>query len=94
MIKLFRLQSGEQVIAEILGVSETVTMVKNPIVLVPDQEGNVSFMPWAPMAEKEVEVEVYSRHIVYMTTPAVELQKNHEEIFSPIITPGKKGLIL
>ena len=94
MIKLFRLQSGEQVVAEVLGISETATIVKNPIALVPDQEGNVSFVPWAPMAEKDVEVEVYSRNIVYVTTPAEELQKNYEEIFSPIITPGKKGLIL
>ena len=94
MIKLFRLQSGEQVVAEILSETELKTTVKNPIILVPDQEGNVSFMPWCPMAEKDVEVEVYSRSIVYVTTPAAELQKNYEEIFSPIITPGKKGLIL
>ena len=94
MIKLFRLQSGEQVVAELLSETEVKTTVKNPIALVPDQEGNVSFVPWCPMAEKDVEVEVYSRNIVYVTTPAEELQKNYEEIFSPIITPGKKGLIL
>lgn len=94
MIKLFRLQSGEQVIAEVLGISDTATIVKNPIALVPSQDGNVNFVPWAPLAEKDVEVEVYSRNIVYVTTAAEELVQNYEEIFSPIITPGKKGLIL
>ena len=94
MIKLFRLQTGEQVVAEVLETCETATILKNPILLVPDQEGNVSFVPWAPMAEKDVEVELFSRHIVYATTPAEELQNNYEEIFSTIITPGKKGLIL
>ena len=94
MIKLFRLQSGEQVIAEILSETELKTTVKNPIALVPSQDGNVNFVPWTPLAEKDVEVEVYTSTMVYMTIPAEELVQNYEEIFSPIITPGKKGLIL
>ena len=94
MIKLFRLQTGEQVIAEILSETELKTVVKNPVALVPDKEGNVNFMPWTPLAEKDVEVEVYNATMVYMTTPDADLVKNYEEIFSPIITPAKKGLIL
>jgi len=94
MIKLFRLQSGEQVIAEILSETELKTIVKNPVALVPTQGGDINFVPWAPLAEKDVEVEVYTRTMVYMTTADADLVKNYEEIFSPIITPGKKGLIL
>ena len=93
-IKLFRLETGEQVVGEVSFYGETTVALSNPIILVPDQEGNVSFMPWAPMAEKDKDVEVYTRHIVYTATPAEELEKNYKEIFSPIITPDKKGLIL
>ena len=94
MIKLFRLQTGETVVAEVSLSGETTVSLVNPILLVPDQEGNVSFVPWAPMAEKDKDVEVYTRNIVYTTTPAEELVQNYKEIFSPIITPEKKGLIL
>ena len=93
-IKLFRLQTGETVVADVTIYGEQVVALVNPILLVPDQEGNVSFVPWAPMAEKDKDVEVYIQNIVYTATPAEELVQNYKEIFSPIITPEKKGLIL
>lgn len=93
-IKLFRLQTRETVVADVTIYGEQVVSLVNPILLVPDQEGNVNFVPWAPMAEKDKDVEVYIQNIVYTATPAEELVQNYKEIFSPIITPEKKGLIL
>ena len=49
-IQLIRLQSGEQVLGEydtITGIDGTFTL-KNPVALVPTQDGNINFVPWPP----------------------------------------------
>jgi len=92
-IRLLRLQSGEQVIAECADFTQEVFSVRNPVALVPTQDGNINFVPWCPLAEKDTDVEVRSATVVYSAVPNEELVKNYEEIFSPIITPNK-GLIL
>ena len=93
-IQLIRLQSGEQVIAETVDSSEDLYSLKNPVALVPTQDGNINFVPWSPLSEKDSIVALRVAHVVYSAVPNEELVKNYEEIFSPIITPTNKGLIL
>ena len=91
-IQLIRLQSGEQVISE---VSDTVGIyLINPVALVPTQDGNINFVPWCPLAEKDTPVTVKESNVVYYATPNEELVKNYKEIFSPIITPQNAGKII
>ena len=89
-IQLIRLQSGEQVISE---VSDSLELI-NPVALVPTQDGNINFVPWCPLAEKDTPVTVKEANVVYYATPNEELVKNYKEIFSPIITPQNAGKII
>ena len=89
-IQLIRLQSGEQVISE---VSDSLELI-NPVALVPTQDGNINFVPWCPLAEKDTPVRVREANVVYYATPNEELVKNYKEIFSPIITPQNAGKII
>mgnify|MGYP000415712095 CR=1 FL=1 len=94
-VKLFRMQSGEEVIADLIEDKGETMVIANPIVMVPGHDGKIGFAPWCPLVAEEVkELEIRSSFTVYVTIPNVQVVKNYEEIFSPIITPSNKGLIL
>ena len=96
-IQLIRLQSGEQVISEAAlprTRSDDMVELMNPVALVPTQDGNINFVPWCPLAEKDTPVSVREANVVYYATPNEELVKNYKEIFSPIITPQNAGKII
>ena len=44
-VKLIRLVSGEEIIAEVLDWSNGIVTVKNALVVIP-QQGQVGFAPW------------------------------------------------
>ena len=94
-VKLFRMQSGEEVIADLIEDKGETMVIANPIVMVPGHDGKIGFAPWCPLVAEEVkELEIRSSFTVYVTIPNEQVVKNYEDIFSPIITPSSKGLIL
>ena len=94
-VKLFRMQSGEEVVADLIEDKGETMVIANPIVMVPGHDGKIGFAPWCPLVAEEVkELEIRSSFTVYVTIPNEQVVKNYEEIFSPIITPSNKGLIL
>ena len=46
-VKLFRIVTGEEIIAEYVSEDETTITVKNGLVVLPTQTGSVGFAPWA-----------------------------------------------
>lgn len=94
-VKLIRMHSGEELVAELIEDKGDTLVLGNPIVMVPGRDGNIGFAPWCPLAAEDVaSLEVRSSYTVFVTVPNPEVVKNYENIFSPIITPDKKGLIL
>lgn len=94
-IKLLRLTTGEEVIADLVREGEYTYEVANPIVMVPGNDGKIGFAPWCPLVAEEVKtITIRASVVVYVTVPNVQVVKNYEQIFSPIITPDNKGLIL
>lgn len=94
-IKLLRLTTGEEVVAELISETESTYELANPIVMVPGRDGNVGFAPWCPLAAEEVKtLTIRAAVVVYVTLPNSQVVENYEQIFSPIITPSNKGLIL
>ena len=94
-VKLFRMQSGEEVVAELVSETEQTYNISNPIVMVPGRDGNIGFAPWCPLVAEDVkEITIRSSFVVYVTLPNEQVVKNYLDIFSPIITPNNKGLIL
>lgn len=94
-IKLLRLTTGEEVIADLVREGEYTYEVANPIVMVPGHDGKVGFAPWCPLVAEEVKtITIRAAVVVYVTLPNTQVVENYEQIFSPIITPANKGLIL
>ena len=89
-VKLIRMRSGEDVVADIVEENENITTIENPIVAVPSpQQGQIAFAPWSPLAEKK-KIEVINDYIVYITNPQSEIVEEYNTMFGKISTPTKK----
>jgi len=94
-VKLIRMNSGEDVIADLINEEAEVLVVSNPIVLVPGQGGTLGFAPWSPVLSPDVkEIYIRSDYVVFMSEPNEDVVNNYNQIFSPIVTPSNTGLIL
>ena len=94
-VKLIRMNSGEDVIADLISQEAETLVLSNPIVLVPGQGGTLGFAPWSPVISPDVkEITIKSNYVVFMSEPNEDVVNNYNQIFSPIVTPGSKGLIL
>ena len=94
-VKLIRLTSGEDVIAEVVNRKDESITIQNGIVGVPSSQGTLSFVAWSPMLSKtEKEIEVSNRFVVYTAEAAEEIVDQYKQMYSPIAQPEKKKLIL
>ena len=94
-IQLIRMQSGEDVVADVVSQTDDSIVLSNPIVMVPGRDGTVGFAPWSPLLAADVkELTVRLSYTVYISVPNAEVISNYEQIFSPIITPQSAGKII
>ena len=95
-VKLIRMHSGEDVIADLINEDSQQLQVSNPIVLVPGRDGTVGFAPWSPVIHPDVKtILVKASYVVYVTEPNDDVVNNYNQIFSPLTLPQQqKGLIL
>tara|TARA_R100001463_G_scaffold104269_1_gene158851 strand:- start:166 stop:450 length:285 start_codon:yes stop_codon:yes gene_type:complete len=92
-VKLLRIVTGEEVIAELLSKDENTITVKNGLVVIPNAQG-VGFAPWATVISKQKpEITVDRKFIVYMVECDVDVVEKYESIFSPIEKPSKKLIL-
>ena len=92
-VKLLRIVTGEEVIAELLSEDTDTITVKNGLVVIPNANG-VGFAPWATVISKqEPEIIVDRKFIVYMVECDVDVVEKYESIFSPIEKPSKKLIL-
>lgn len=92
-VKLAKLSSGEEFICE-LTEEENVILVTNAISPVPNHNGTVGFVPWAPLIKKGSPIIIDRKWVVYIEEPAEEIVEQYEKMYSPIETPPSKKLIL
>ncbi len=94
-VKLLRILTGEEVIAEVLSETENTITVQNALVVLPTNNG-VGFAPWATVISKDKpEITVSKKHIVYIVDVQEDLSKKYNEMFgSKLITPNEKKIIL
>ena len=90
-IKLLRLKSGEDVVAEVEE-SEDSVMLDNPAVIMPmgdPRGGNVQwgFTPWAMFSNDKM-IQVQREWIVFISEPAKDIVNNYRQAFgSGIVVP-------
>jgi hypothetical protein len=94
-VKLFRIITGEEVIAELLSEDESTVTLQNGLVVLPSGQ-SVGFAPWAMVIDKDQpEITVSRTHIVYIAEVDEGITKKYNEVYgSKLVTPDKKKLIL
>ena len=96
-VKLLRLKSGEDIIADVTLVdTEDTIKIENPAVLMPmgqQQQGgqmSMGFGPWAPFADQK-EFEIPRDWLVHMSTPTKDLLNQYNTMFGAgIVVPDMK----
>ena len=92
-VKLFRISTGEEVVAELVSETDTSVTLKNGLVVLPTPQGGVGFAPWTPVISKdEPEIEVSKNFVVYIAGVDEQVKKKYNEIYgSKLVTPGEKN---
>jgi hypothetical protein len=93
-VKVIRMSSGEDVVADVMEDKEESLVLMNPIVAFNQGNGQLGFAPYAPLLNRDdKELEINKKWIVYVANVNNELVENYEEMFSPIATPTKKLIL-
>lgn len=94
-VKLLRVITGEELVAEIIEENAAEVVLKNALVVIPTQQ-SVGFAPWATVIDREnPEVTVSRTHIVYVANLDESIRNKYDEIYgSKLVKPEKKSLIL
>lgn len=99
-IKIFKLNTGEEVLGEVESESETEFVVCNPvgiaIVRGKDGQPNVGFAPFPLHAEQKTgqTIAFSKKNIVYSYIPAQDFLDNYNHLFgSGIVLPNKQLIV-
>ena len=92
-IKLIRMWSGEDVIADVIEENEYTITMENPIVAVPSQQaGQIAFAPWSPL-HKKGKIKITEKYVVYMADPQDEIIEQYNSMFGKLSKPTKKLIL-
>ena len=93
-VKLIRIVTGEEVVAEVVSETDDTITVKNGLVVLPTGQ-SIGFAPWATVISKEEpEITMSRKHVIYVAEVQDSVSKKYKEMFGNIITPDEKKLIL
>ena len=95
-VKLFRIATGEEVVAELISEDDNFVTLKNGLVVLPSADGRVGFAPWASVVDRSIpELIIARNHIVYIAEVDPAIKKKYNEVYgSKLVTPEEKKLIL
>jgi hypothetical protein len=93
-VKLIRMWSGEDVIADQVGDLDDSIIIRNPIVAIPAGNGQMGFAPWSPLLkDKNIDLEVSKKYVVYISEAQEQIVEQYEQMFSVIKSPSKKLIV-
>jgi hypothetical protein len=93
-VKLIRMWSGEDVIADQVGDLTDSIVIRNPIVAIPAGNGQMGFAPWSPLLkDKDIDLEVSKEYVVYISEAQDQIVEQYEQMFSVIKSPSKKLIV-
>ncbi|ADO97918.1 hypothetical protein SSSM5_152 [Synechococcus phage S-SSM5] len=95
-VKLIRMVTGEELVAEVLDWRDGFVTIKNALVVIP-QQNQVGFAQWASVIDPEnPEITLDMKHVIYCAECAPDVVKQYGKIFGSnlITTPEEKKLIL
>ncbi len=94
-VKVFRMNTGEEVIFNLINEDEKTIEIENPLVAMPNAQGSIGFGPWSFLQKKDTTLTIDKSFIVYICDANGEVVENYESIFDPnkIQTPSKKLIL-
>ena len=94
-VKLIRIVTGEEIIAEVLSETDDTITVQNGLVVLPNAQ-SVGFAPWATVISKdEPEITMKKTFVVYIAAVQEDVAQKYNEMFgSKLVTPSPKKLIV
>ena len=94
-VKLIRMWSGEDVVADVVKETDDSVTIVNPIVAVPSGQENIAFAPWSPIIKGDnTQIEVTKKYVVYISETQDEIIDQYNQMYAPVATPPTKKLIL
>lgn len=94
IVKLIRFTFGQEVVAELVGETDSFVTIKNVLAAVPTPQGTMAFITFSPLLDrKENELNISKNHILYIATPGEDVITQHRNAFSSVITPEKSLII-
>lgn len=91
MVKIIRIDSGEEIMATIVSETENVITLKDPCVLVPSQEGKLMFVKWLPYADLKNGITIDKKNVVFMIDALKDLEDHYTgAISNNLFIPTKK----
>ena len=95
-VKVIRVVTGEEVVAELVSETDTTITVKNGLVVLPTVQ-SVGFAPWAAVIDQEnPDITVDRKFIVYVAEVDSAVKKKYNDLFGSklITTPEEKKIIV
>jgi hypothetical protein len=91
MIKIFKLITGEEIVAEVVSETEDSVSLKNCVALVlqPSRDGKLSFgfVPFGAMVDGDITIG--KDKLVFTADASDDLKNNYNSMFGGIVTPPK-----
>jgi hypothetical protein len=89
-VKIVRLTSGEEIIANITETDDSIT-IKDGAVLIPSPEGKLLLAKWLPYAVTDNGVTLDKKNLVFAIDPQKELLNHYTTVVvNNLVVPGKK----
>ena len=88
-VKLFRLNSGEEIIARFEEETDFWTL-KDPAILIPMQQGQIGLMPWMQYTQAAKGVKIPKSFVAFTVEPLDEFKAQYDSSLNKgIVTPSR-----
>ncbi|MBC8442958.1 MAG: hypothetical protein H8D80_02075 [Proteobacteria bacterium] len=81
-VRIFRLLSGEEIVAEYNETPNDTYLLKNCAIIIPGGRGNIALSPWMPYAASDDGIEIPNRSIAFSIEPHEALLEEYNDAFS------------
>lgn len=94
-IKLFRLYTGEELIARLTQTESGDFIAEDITILIPTQSNSLGLAPFMPYSKiDETGVELKAKDVMFITEPVDDLANQYRNIHGQVLAPPEKKLIL
>lgn len=81
MAQLIRLTTGEEILCNGVGETDSTITVKDPVQLIPTQDGRITFIPYMGYCDIK-ELTIKQEHIMFIVEPSEGLTEKYESMVS------------